>query len=59
MLPRGVEEGVIFDAAPGVEREPRGEGRSTDRCVGEALAGGLAGRGGEDGEGLPKGESAS
>lgn len=55
MFPRGVDDGVI----PGDEMEPRGEGRSGARCVDEASAGGLAGRGGDDGEGLPKGESAS
>jgi len=63
MFPSGVEEGVMFAVAPGLDIEARATGRSADRWFGEeALGVGLDGAGGEDGEdgeGLPKGASES
>jgi hypothetical protein len=61
MFPSGVEEGVMFAVAPGLERVARAAGRSgADKWVGEeALGVGLVGAGGEDGEGLPKSASES
>lgn len=58
MFPSGVEEGVMPVVGPGLDIE-RTAGRSADRCVGEALATGLDGAGGEDGEGVSKGVSES
>jgi hypothetical protein len=59
MLPSGVEEKVMFAVAAEVETEwgaPRGR-CSGERCEWEALASGLEGKGGDDGEGEPRGES--
>jgi nicotinamide mononucleotide (NMN) deamidase PncC len=56
MLPKGVEEGVMFAVAPVVDTD-RGGGRSADRWVDEASAVGLDGAGGEDGEGEARGLS--
>ena len=58
ILPSGVDEGVMPAVAPPVDME-RTAGRSTDKCVGEALATGLDGAGGEDGDGESKGVSES
>jgi len=57
MLPRGVEEKVMFAVAPAVE-VVRAIGRSGASRA-EALDEGLEGVGGDDGEGEPKGVSES
>jgi hypothetical protein len=58
MLPSGVDEKVMFAVAPEVDTE-RTAGRSGASVEGEALAGGLEGTGGEEGEGVSKGVSES
>jgi hypothetical protein len=59
MLPRGVEEKVMFAVAPEVETV-RGRGRSAERKVGAALVDeGLEGAAGDEGEGEPKALSES
>jgi hypothetical protein len=57
MLPRGVDEKVMFCVAP-VEIERTG-GRSGARSEGEVFAGGLEGTGGEEGDDGDDGEGAS
>lgn len=58
ILPSGVDEGVMPAVAPPVDIE-RTAGRSADKCVGEALATGLDGAGGEEGDGESNGVSES
>jgi hypothetical protein len=58
MLPKGVEENVMFVVAADVEAE-RTAGRSGERSGGAALNEGLEGSAGDDGEGESKGEGES
>lgn len=58
-VPSGVDEGVIPNVAPPVDVARGPGGRLGSESVGETLAVGLEGVGGDEGEGVSKGPSPS